>query len=82
MSPNTSDSVAIVIKHRADGQKACSAWEKDSALVPANQWLSVYAPKVIDRLRAYIPDLADDLVDQDVLAMQMASCNIDSLHVR
>lgn len=41
--------------------------------MPANQWLSVYAPKVIDRLREYIPDLADDLVDQDVLAMQMVN---------
>ncbi|KAK1926605.1 histidine phosphatase superfamily [Papiliotrema laurentii] len=51
--------------------KACEAWEKDSSLVPANKWLSVYAPQVRERLRQYLPDLVDELNDQDVLAMQM-----------
>jgi hypothetical protein len=39
--------------------------------VPANKWLSVYAPQVRERLRQYLPDLVDELNDQDVLAMQM-----------
>ncbi|WVR07739.1 hypothetical protein IAU60_004782 [Kwoniella sp. DSM 27419] len=51
--------------------KACDAFEKLSSLEPANQWLSVYAPKVIDRLKGVIPDVAEELVDQDILAMQM-----------
>ncbi|WRT70288.1 uncharacterized protein IL334_007286 [Kwoniella shivajii] len=51
--------------------KACDAFEKVSSLEPANKWLAVYAPKVIERLRGVIPEIADELVDQDILAMQM-----------
>ncbi|OCF38157.1 hypothetical protein I316_00381 [Kwoniella heveanensis BCC8398] len=51
--------------------KACDAFEKQSSLEPANQWLSVYAPRVIDRLKGIMPEVADELIDQDILAMQM-----------
>ena len=52
-------------------QKACDAFEKQSSLKPANQWLAVYAARMKDRLRDHIPDLVDNLNDQDILAMQM-----------
>ncbi|WVF73032.1 hypothetical protein IAT40_007850 [Kwoniella sp. CBS 6097] len=51
--------------------KACDTFEKQSSLVPANQWLSVYAPRVIERLKGIMPEVADELIDQDILAMQM-----------
>jgi hypothetical protein len=40
-------------------------------LEPANKWLAVYAAKLKERLRASMPDLVDELVDQDILGMQM-----------
>ncbi|OCF61165.1 hypothetical protein L486_00810 [Kwoniella mangroviensis CBS 10435] len=60
--------------------KACDTFEKESSLEPANKWLAVYAPKVIERLRGIIPEIADQLVDQDILAMQML-CGYESIAV-
>ncbi|WWD03521.1 hypothetical protein V865_001574 [Kwoniella europaea PYCC6329] len=60
--------------------KACDTFEKESSLEPANKWLGVYAPKVIERLRGIIPEIADQLVDQDILAMQML-CGYESIAV-
>ncbi|WWD19579.1 hypothetical protein CI109_104040 [Kwoniella shandongensis] len=51
--------------------KACSTFEKLSSLEPANQWLAVYAPKVKERLSGLMPEVAKELNDQDILAMQM-----------
>lgn len=55
--------------------KACDAFEKKSSLKPANEWLSVYAPRIKKRLShpKLLGKLADDLSDQDVLAMGMVS---------
>jgi acid phosphatase len=47
-------------------------FEKLSSLEPANAWLSVYAPKIKERLSGDLSKV--DLSDQDVLAMQMVSC--------
>lgn len=54
-------------------QKACGAFDKKASLKPANEWLSVYAPRVRHRLAEHMPHLVKDLNDQDILAMQMAS---------
>ena len=53
--------------------KACDAFEKKSSLKPANQWLSVFAPRVRKRLsdKKLLGKLAKELSDQDVLAMGM-----------
>jgi hypothetical protein len=55
-------------------QKACAAFEKLSSLRPANKWLSVYAPKIRERLNETLGNVG--LVDQDILAMQMVSSRI------
>ncbi|WWC91642.1 uncharacterized protein L201_006588 [Kwoniella dendrophila CBS 6074] len=60
--------------------KACDTFDKKPSLEPANKWLSVYAPKVIERLRGEIPELAEELNDQDILAMQML-CGYESIAV-
>ncbi|KAH6902079.1 histidine phosphatase superfamily [Coprinopsis sp. MPI-PUGE-AT-0042] len=51
--------------------KACDAFEKESSLIPAADWLHIYAPKVRKRLEGVIPKVAKTLKDEDVLAMQM-----------
>ncbi|KAK8853162.1 hypothetical protein IAR55_003863 [Kwoniella newhampshirensis] len=51
--------------------KACDAFEKLSSLEPANQWLSVYAPRIRERLGGRMPKVVKELNDQDILAMQM-----------
>jgi len=51
--------------------KACDNFEKESSLIPAAKWLHVYAPRVRTRLRGVMPKVADELADEDVLAMQM-----------
>ena len=55
--------------------KACDAFEKKSSLGPANEWLSVFAPRVRKRLSApkLLGRVAKELNDQDVLAMGMVS---------
>lgn len=50
--------------------KACDAFEKESSLPPAETWLNVYGPRVIQRLKDIIPDVASELVPMDILAMQ------------
>ncbi|WWC64640.1 uncharacterized protein I303_107251 [Kwoniella dejecticola CBS 10117] len=60
--------------------KACDTFDKKPSLEPANKWLAVYAPKVIDRLKAIVPEFAEELVDQDILAMQML-CGYESIAV-
>ncbi|ODN92151.1 hypothetical protein L198_05824 [Cryptococcus wingfieldii CBS 7118] len=51
--------------------KACDAFEKQSSLEPARVWLKTYAPPIRERLSQIIPDVAVELVDDDILAMQM-----------
>ncbi|WVQ84695.1 hypothetical protein IAT38_006851 [Cryptococcus sp. DSM 104549] len=51
--------------------KACNAFEKKSSLAPANVWLGIYAPRIRERLSQIIPEVAAELNDQDILAMQM-----------
>lgn len=55
--------------------KACDAFEKKSSLGPANEWLSVFAPRVRKRLSdsKLLGRVANELNDQDVLAMGMVS---------
>ena len=55
--------------------KACDAFEKKSSLGPANEWLSVFAPRVRKRLSdsKLLGRVAKELNDQDVLAMGMVS---------
>jgi acid phosphatase len=53
--------------------KACDAFEKKSSLDPANEWLSVFAPRVRKRLSdsKLLGGVAKELDDQDILAMGM-----------
>lgn len=59
-----------VLIRKTVSQKACDAFEKDSSLPPAETWLNVYAPRIISRLKLIVPDLAPELSNMDILAMQ------------
>lgn len=51
--------------------KACPAFTKEPSLKPAAEWLHVFAPKIKDRLRGVVPQVAEKISDEDVLSMFM-----------
>lgn len=58
--------------------KACETFDKKPSLEKAAEWLHVFAPRITDRLRGVVPEIADRVSEEDVLSMFML-CAYESI---